>query len=681
MKIKIIHIAIVLLFLTTKVLPQEKSNFSTDQVLECITESYAGEMEDETDLTNILDELQEYIDSPLNINMASREDLEKLIVLNDRQIETLIAYREKMGQIYSMQELLTLEGFNEKVVDDLSIFIAFQTPDEKPRKYLKNELRLQSQYVFEKASGFIDDENGEKKYKGIEPKLLLKYRADKDGRLDFGFCGENDAGEAFFSGSNPAGFDFYSGFLGWKGDKIVRKVYLGDFRIKTGQGLIFGSGYGGRKSAETTNINSSGQGIKPSSSTTEYGFFRGIAAQINMNHFDLTAFYSNKNSDANITLIDGNNNPNAVSSLQTTGYHRTESEISDKNSLNIQTAGASVKYTLNNFAASLIGGYQKLNIPVIPTEKLYNKYYFRGTENFNIGADYLWIFNNVNLFGEAAISKSGGFALLTGFEANPSSEIGISVLFRDYKKDFQTINGSSFSEFGSTSNERGIYSGLTCYAIPKMTISSYLDLYESYWIKFNSIRPVKGYDFLLQSDYSLNSNITLSIRYKTETRNGNSSLSSTIKKDVDTKTEHLRFNMEWKPTLNLNFRFRTEWSGILEEDSLNQGWLIFTDASFSTTDEKFSITARLAWFVTKNYDSRIYAYENDVPSSFNIPAYYSNGWRYYLNLKYKVLKKISLYFKLSQTRYQNNLSSIGSGYSLINGNHKTELKLQLRFLF
>jgi hypothetical protein len=238
MKIKVIHIAIGLLFLTTKVLPQEKSNFSTNQVLECIAESYAGELEDETDLTNILEELQGFIDSPININMAKREELEKLIVLNDRQIETMIAYREKMGQIYSLQELLSLDGFNEKVVDDLSVFITFQPPDEKPRKYLKNELRLQSQYAFEKASGFIADENGEKKYSGIEPKLLLKYRADKDGRFDLGFCAENDAGEPFFSGSNPAGFDFYSGFLGWKGEKMVRKVYLGDFRIKTGRDTV-----------------------------------------------------------------------------------------------------------------------------------------------------------------------------------------------------------------------------------------------------------------------------------------------------------------------------------------------------------------------------------------------------------------------------------------------------------
>jgi hypothetical protein len=676
-----IHIVFGLFLIYVNAFPQEESDFSTDRVLECIAESYAGEQDEETDLTNILDGLQEFIDSPLNINQASREELERLIIMNGRQIDNLIAYREKMGQIYSAQELLTLEGFNEKIVDDLSVFITFQPPEKVLRKYFRNELSLRSQYTFEKVSGFIKDENGEKKFSGIEPKLLLKYRADKDGRFGVGLTAENDTGEPFFNGSNKAGFDFYSGFLGWKGDKTIRKIYLGDFQVKTGQGLIFGSGYGGRKSAETTNIRSIGQGIRPYSSTTEYGFLRGVAVQFNIKQFDLIAFYSNKKSDANVSEADENNKPVAVSSLQTSGYHRTESEISDKNSLNIQTSGFSLKYILKRFSLSLNSGYQKYNIPLEPAEKLYNKYYFRGKENYNIGADILWILNRVNFFGEAAISKSGGTAILAGMESTPLNEIGVSILFRDYKKDFHPINGNSFSEFGTVSNERGIYSGLTCYAIPKMTISSYLDLYESYWIKFNSIRPVKGYDFLFQSEYSFSRSVSLSLRLKTESRNENSSLSTTIKEDITVQTNRVRLNTEWKPMEILNFRFRTEWSGILKEDSLNQGWLILTDASIRTRDEKLSATARFSWFKTGNYDSRIYAYENDIPSSFNIPAYYSNGIRYYLNLKYKVMKNLSVYFKISQTRYNSDINSFGSGYTQINGNHKTEFKLQLRFIF
>ncbi len=680
MKIRAIHIVLGIILFYAKAHAQEPSDFSKDRVLECIAESYTGDTEDDADLSDILEELEHYMESPMNLNTATRDDLEKLLILNDYQIENLLAYRDKMGQLFSPQELLNVDGFNEKVVDDLTLFIIF-SPPEIVGNYFKNEVNLRSQYVFEKANGFIENEDSVRKFAGIEPKLYLKYHADKSGKFEWGVTAENDAGEEFFSGSNPAGFDFYSGFLGWKGTKTLRKIYLGDFQVKTGQGLIFWSGYGGRKTAEATSIHFSGQGIRPYASTSEYGFFRGTAIQFKFNQIDLIAFYSNKNCDANISEYDENNSPSAVSSLQTSGYHRTESEIADKKSLNAQTTGMTAKYTKNRFTAGINGGFQHFSLPIEPTPKLYNQFYFSGKTNYNLSTDYLLILNNIHLFGEVAVSKSGGLAFTSGIEASPSDELSFNLLYRNYQKDFHSINGSSFSEFGSVSNERGLYASLTCYAIPKVTINSYLDLYESHWVKYTSLAPIKGADFLIETDFSLSKKITLSLRYRTETRNQNSANSSIIKKDETNQTNRVRLNVEWNASENFNFRFRTEWSGMKESDSLDQGWLVLTDASFHTSNDRFAATARLAWFDTKDYNSRIYAYENDVPSSFYIPSYYLNGLRYYVNLRLKSSRKISFYFKLSQTRYLNNTKSIGSGYSQIDKNHKTEIKLQVRFQF
>jgi hypothetical protein len=90
-----------------------------------------------------------------------------------------------------------------------------------------------------------------------------------------------------------------------------------------------------------------------------------------------------------------------------------------------------------------------------------------------------------------------------------------------------------------------------------------------------------------------------------------------------------------------------------------------------------NFTARIAWFNTESYNSRIYAYENDLLYMFSIPAYFGRGFRTYLNLKYKISKNIEAWFKLANTTL-NNAESIGSGYSEISGNKKTEVKFQLR---
>jgi hypothetical protein len=89
-----------------------------------------------------------------------------------------------------------------------------------------------------------------------------------------------------------------------------------------------------------------------------------------------------------------------------------------------------------------------------------------------------------------------------------------------------------------------------------------------------------------------------------------------------------------------------------------------------------SANLRLQYFETDDYNSRLYAYENDVLYSFSIPVFYEKGYRYYLNINYDLSRKLSAWFRISQTIYPNR-SSIGSGLDEINGNRKTEIKLQM----
>src|SRR5690606_16676514 len=110
--------------------------------------------------------------------------------------------------------------------------------------------------------------------------------------------------------------------------------------------------------------------------------------------------------------------------------------------------------------------------------------------------------------------------------------------------------------------------------------------------------------------------------------------------------------------------------------------LMFTDISFKPANKYLSGNIRLQYFETGGYDSRLYAFENDLLFSQTIPSFFDSGIRYYLNLKYNF--PITLFrplqaqsgIKISQTLYRNK-SAIGSGLDLISGHKKTELKLQL----
>ena len=94
----------------------------------------------------------------------------------------------------------------------------------------------------------------------------------------------------------------------------------------------------------------------------------------------------------------------------------------------------------------------------------------------------------------------------------------------------------------------------------------------------------------------------------------------------------------------------------------------------------FAGALRLQYFETDGYDSRLYAYENDVLYSYSIPAFYDKGFRYYITANYNLTKKISLWIRLAQTIYRDK-TSIGSGLDEIAGNRRTEIKVQAGYIF
>jgi hypothetical protein len=82
-------------------------------------------------------------------------------------------------------------------------------------------------------------------------------------------------------------------------------------------------------------------------------------------------------------------------------------------------------------------------------------------------------------------------------------------------------------------------------------------------------------------------------------------------------------------------------------------------------------------FDTDSYDTRLYAFEQDVPYSFSVPGFSGKGSRFYVLLNSDLTKDISLILRYSQTWYSDR-NVISSGPDEINGNKKSDVKVVLR---
>lgn len=649
--------------------------YSFDDIIETIMDG----LDEETDFSSVLEDLENFYRNPLPINSATDEDLRKLHLLNDFQINQILTYRKKTGSVFTIYELNSLEGFDRALLEKLIPFISFEIPSEENRNlkpdFIRQNLLVRSNRVLQKQEGYKEDEESNSAYAGSQEKIYSRYRFELGEKIEAGFTAEKDPGEAFFGGSNKTGFDYYSGHISLNLNSVLKNITVGDFWIQSGQGLVLWQGFAQRKSDDPMQIIKSGNGFRPYSSTDENRFFRGIGTKFEFNNLEIQVFTSMKKRDANLEFSE---DATYFTSLQTSGYHRTENEIEDERSINETSSGFLLSFRKNRLKLGATFLYQKFNYPLIRDEQPYNRFRLSGDVNLNAGIDYYFVTGKYQFFGEAAISKSGGTAILQGLQAHIHNQAELSFLFRHFNKNYHSLTGNAFAENSDMANETGFYAGLKLLPVKKIRVLTYSDYFRFPWITYTTMAPSNGFDFAARIDYIFSPGLQFYIRYKKEKKEvkiteGNSYVNS------DLVSDKIRVNMDYRLSENWKFKSRLEFSSYKKYEKEN-GFMVFQDVNYTAVKIPFRAQLRLAYTNTESFNTRIYAYENDLLYNYSLPAYYSENVRVYLNMNYEINKKWEWWFKVSNTHYLSE-NTIGSGYNEITGKNITEVKIQTRLKF
>jgi hypothetical protein len=664
------------------VLAASAQNDSPEQLLESILESHLDKIEEGTDMALIIQDLEYFLEHPVNINATSATELARLYLLNEIQIQKLLEYITTYGPVYSIFELKTIDGFTPNLLQKLNYFIAFG-PEEQERqplkeqlKYADNQLLLRTLGNLQKARGYKEKDDGTIPYEGNRFRYYTRYNFRAGDRLSAGITAEKDPGEAFFKGSNKHGFDYYSGHISFKLNETFENISIGDYLVRSGQGLVLWQGYTTGKSENVLGINKTGQGVRAFTSVDENYYFRGAAGTAKMGNSKVSLFYSHKNADGNLVYNDSV--ASYFSSLQTSGYHRTESEIADEKTIKYTNAGGVFTHRFNHLKLGVTVVYQQFDKAFIRSNQLYNQFRFSGTDNYTAGADYLFSKNNYTFFGEAAFSKSKGKAVTQGAIVHINDQLGFSALFRHFDRDYHAFWANTMAEGSNISNESGLYVGVRFLPARFVTFSAYSDIYQSEWFNYSTAGPARSWDIFTQANFQISEKTNAYLRFKNEEKDQKFKNENRYT-NLPERIQKFRFHVQFQLSENILLKTRAEHVYYKGEESEN-GFMLFQDIQFKPGEFPLNLSARLAWFKTESYNSRIYAYENDILYAFSIPAYYGEGLRTYLNLKYQPAKKIECWLKLANTWWTDR-ETISSGYNEITGHHKTELKFQLRLKF
>lgn len=694
-------------FLTYSQDTTKTDDSSIQQQLENIGENSGDE---EADYTNLVEVLVYANQNPINLNKTNKEELQALGILNDIQINHLLSHIEKHGKLITIYELQGINGFDlqtiQKILPYVKVTDNFATAHFGAKEMFKDGqhvLLFRYGRTIEDQTGFssIDSASLAKsinsRYIGSPDKIYARYRFTYGTNISWGITAEKDQGELFFKdkqkfkydfyenslkGNQKTGFDFYSAHFYLKNVKFIRALAIGDYQATFGQGLTLWSGQAFGKSAEIMSTKRSAGGIRAYTSVDENRFMRGAATTLGYKKFEATAFYSRKRVDANVSDTTDTGEAAEISSLQETGYHSTSSEIADKDAILQTMIGGNISYKGRKFNVGVSALSYQLDVDYNRSLSYYNQFEYSSSKNLNVGVDYNFIVQNFNFFGEAAISQNGGKAFVNGALISLDPRLSLTVLHRYYERNFQNLMSNGFGESTMPTNEKGLYIGAVAKPTNKTTITAYYDRFEFPWLKYQVNAPSYGNDYMVQFNYTPSKKVDMYVRVRTRDKQKNTPAVDFIDYLVPVKQSNYRFNISYTISKSIKLRNRIELIDYkLAENKTEKGYLIYQDVVYSRLGKPLSITFRYAIFQTDSYDSRIYAYENDIPGSFSIPAYYDRGSRFYIMLDYNLTRRIELWLRYSQTYYDNKDVISEGSLTEIQGNTKSEIRAQVRFKF
>lgn len=634
--------------------------------------------------------LTELANNPIALNTASREMLESIPILNAEQVENLSYYLYRYGPMVSISELMLVEGMDSRTVRWLKPFVRIDALNETPvmyppmkkaLKYGKQEIRWTIGSTLQQKRGYQQDLDSSNRYWGDPLHTSLRYGFDYKDQLQWGLVLEKDAGERWWD-KNSGGVDYRSFHGLLKDSKRKNTLIVGDYSVRFGQGLVCGTNFSLGKSTTGGVPEQTGGYVSRHFSASESNYLRGAVLRLTIKPYvlekgrkfgmELYSFVSKKRVDSSVEN-------EQFSSITTTGLHRTRSEIETRKKLGASVLGSHLAFRWTNLTAGITATNWYYDASALPSLESWKIFQLSGNHGANASVNFRASIHGMLTFGEMALDQKGHKALLTGLSFKPHPRMSVSMLGRKYDPAYVALSSNSFSEGTSTQNEEGLFLSTDFQLAKRIRFSGFVDVFRFPWLSYRVNSPSKGAEIAGELNATIGRNGLIKLQVKSKTREKNVATSFFPTDPIqpyNKKQMRLQLSQKvgfWsmKTILQCNRhtfnKFKTD------------GWALAQDFGLAPSSSKFSLFLHTVIFDTPAWDNKIYLWEKDVPGAFSMPMLYGRGCRSSIFLKFNSRNLIAQ-LKLADT-VQPNRNFLGDDLEQINGNHKTEARLQLSLKF
>lgn len=622
------------------------------------------------------EDLEEMAQHPVNLNTATREELERMPFLTASQVEDILFYIYRYGQLKSMSELTLISSIGWYQRQLMSCFFYVADDGSKPdfpslkniAQYGKHEVMGMLKVPFYERKG---DASGTGGYLGYPYKHGLRYQFRYGNSVKLGFVASQDAGEPFFGGRNTMGYDFYSFYLQVKNLGRWKNITLGRYRLNAGLGLILNNDFGfGKLSALTSLGRSSSCIIRGHSSRSSANYLQGAAATYTLlKGLELTGFLSYRQIDATLSADGG-----GIKTILKTGLHRTVNEIAKQKVASNTLVGGNISYRHQGWHIGGTAFYTSFSLPLTPNKsQLYKRFAPEGNAFWNASISYGYISHRLTLSGETATGDCGSIATLNAASYLCSDHFTLMALHRFYSARYYSLFSNSFSEGSDVQDENGVYLGFTWIPALHWSITAYSDFAYFAWPKYQTRESTQSWDNLVNILFQPSRVLTVGGRFRYKDKAGTTTGRLRLYATISQK--------RWSAKTSFDYTMSQAESTMKNEgDELSKGYMVSEHIGWEWKWKQLKGTLRgcLGYFHTSDFASRIYAYEPGLLYQMSFGSYYGEGIRYALVARSEIGSHLLLIAKLGTTDYFDR-SHISSGLQEISRSSQSDLEIQVKW--
>ena len=381
----------------------------------------------------------------------------------------------------------------------------------------------------------------------------------------------------------------YGGYIQLKDIGPMKTIVAGNYQASFGYGLVIGTPFKRGKSAYIQSTATTDEGLKKFSSIGDsYNYFHGLGATARIKWADVSAFYS----------------------------LRQEKEQAWQHVVGLNATARWKKLKVGVTGVETVG--------LLGDEAKGDRREVKGA----MGANVRYNWGKVDVWGEVAAShaEQWGWGTIMGLRVNPISDLNLLAIYRYYSPEYENVYANSLSSKTRVSDEHGGYLGVEYNRLINWQLSLFGDVWK------------EGYETMAQADFVPQKNYKMHMRLRAKRKN-----------EIDTYST--RWNGMWELG---QWRLKTQIDAnmVYAKEKWNYGFSIFQDVEYRFARVPIVLQFRAQAFDAREWNNRVYMYENDVLYAYAIPFVYGLGGRFWLNARYKINDTFALYLRVSETLYQ-----------------------------